>query len=84
MRGERVLDHCRGGVQKVLSSAVAETIVVSIISTAGELEGGKMGWCGGVDCVGVGAPVGRCLRWQAAVARVAGSVRQSSERGRVV
>jgi hypothetical protein len=35
-RMEQVLDHCRGGAQKMLSSAVAEAIVASIISTAGE------------------------------------------------
>ena len=84
VRGERVLDHCRGGVRKVLPSAVAEAIEASIISTAG----GDWRWEDGVVwwrrwCRRWG-PVGRCLQWQAVVARVAGSVRQSSERGRVV
>ena len=68
---EQVLDHCRGGAQKMLPSAVAEAVVASIISTAGRWEGGKMRWCGCVDGDDVGA------RWD-------GSVRQSSERGRFV
>ena len=69
---EQVLDHCRGGAQKMLPSAVAEAVVASIISTAGGVEGGGMGWYGGVVGDDGGGPVGRSLRWQVEVARVAG------------
>ena len=44
---EHVLDHSRGGVRKMLPSAIAEADVVSIISIAGGLREG-----GGGEVVG--------------------------------
>ena len=83
--GSQVLDHCRGGAQKMLPSAVAEAVVASITSTAdvvGVREGGVVrdplvrGRGEG------GLPVRRCAAWGIPVRRWGGWECDLPRRGR--